>query len=333
MKQRRAYTSIRGVLWRRVRDRVVDWTPRVLRVSALLALMYAVAFAAAGRGAKADLHEMMLGFGAQMMRYEDSEGQGTPRQLYLNGQRMFLATATTRHAMDRVLDYYEARCMRRDGGFERELADLASGSDLPLGRAEEALLDATLRHDTGLRGFVTCIDMGENRIDVQELLRRLGEFADTGDLSKVGHLRYVYVTDDGDTRHLVQFWTDDVFEIGKMFPAEGDAPGRDVTDVPRPPGARRLLSAWEDGQPQSLTVYAFARTDAEGLQRFYARELPQRGWDVLDPQEAVRRYPQQAPPQLEGVRMFAIEKGDRAAFLVFGEDDAHQGTVTLLTSR
>jgi hypothetical protein len=106
-----------------------------------------------------------------------------------------------------------------------------------------------------------------------------------------------------------------------------------VTDIPRPPGSRRLLSAWEDGQPHSLTVYAFAREDAEGLQRFYARELPRAGWDILDPQEAVRRFPRQAPPELEGIRMFAIEKGDRAAFLVLGEDDAHQGTMTLLTSR
>ena len=323
--------SLGALVWARMKRNAIEYVPRFARVGALLAVLFAIAIVAVGHRAKADLHEAMLGFGAQMMRYEGAQRQGAPRQLYLNGERMLLATASTTHSLDAVLDYYERRCMARDGALEQELLRVsgAEASNLPV---DERLIDATIRHDTGGRGYVACLDMGEGAIALEELGKRLQSFADTGNLGDVGHLRYVYVTDEVATRHVVTFWTEGRFELRKVVPETGDAPGRDVDALPRPPGARRMLSAWEDGQPQSLTVYAFASQGEEALERFYREELPRRGWRVRVPRELAAGSPQR-PPELDDVRVLGAEREGRSAFLVLGEDAEGRGSLTVLTAR
>ncbi len=323
--------SLGALVWARMKSNAIEYVPRFARVGALLAALFAIAIVVVGHRAKADLHEVMMGFGAQMMRYEGAQRQGAPRQLYLNGERMLLATASTTHSLDAVLDYYERRCMARDGALEQELMRVsgAEASRLPV---DERLIDATIRHDTGGRGYVACLDMGEDAIGLTELSARLKSFSDTGNLGDVGHLRYVYVTDETTSRHVVTFWTEGRFELRKVVPETGDAPGRDVDALPRPAGSRRMLSAWEDGQPQSLTVYAFAPQGEEALERFYRTELPRRGWRVHSPRDLAEGSLQR-PPELDDVRVLGAERAGRSAFLVLGEDAEGHGTLTVLTAR
>ena len=331
-KKRRVRFSLGSLIVSRTRRNVVEYLPRLARVGALLVVVFGGVFFFVGHRAKADIHEVMLGFGAQMMRYDGADRQGTPRQIYMNGERMVLATASTTNSLDAVLDYYEQRCMKRDGGLEQQLLR-ASGATRPGALpVDERAIDTTIRHDTGSRGYVACLDMGEGAVSIGELTQRLTAFADTGNLGEVGHLRYVYVTDEITKRHIVTFWTEESFNIAKMIPKTGDAPGRDVDGLPRPAGSRRMLSAWEEGQPQSLTVYTFAQQGQAALETFYRAELPRRGWTVKSPRDlSAGRLGR--PAELDDVHVLGAERQGRSAFLVLGEDADGRGTLTVLTAR
>ena len=211
--KRRPSISLVVLLWARTRRNVVEYLPRLARVGALLVVVFGGLFLFVGHRAKADIHEVMLGFGAQMMRYDGADRQGAPRQVFMNGERMLLATASTTNSLDTVLDYYERRCMKRDGGLEQELLRVSGANRPGAPPIDERLIDTTIRHETGARGYVMCLDMGEGAISISELTQRLTAFADTGDLGEVGHLRYVYVTDEVTTRHVVTFWTEESFNI------------------------------------------------------------------------------------------------------------------------
>jgi len=332
MNKRRLSISLPALVWSQTKKNVANYLPRLARVGALLFVLFGGVFLFVSHRAKADIHEVMLGFGAQMMRYDGADHQGAPRQIFMNGERMLLATASTAHSLSAVLDYYERRCMARDGALEQELLRV-SGATLPgVAPVDERLIDTTIRHDTGGRGYVACLDMGEGAISITELSERMTAFADNGNLGEVGHLRYVYVTDEITTRHVVTFWTEDSFNIAKMLPKTGDAPGRDIDALPRPAGSRRMLSAWEDGQPQSLTVYVAATQGEAALETFYRAELPRRGWSVQVPRESSAGSPQR-PPELDDTRVLGAEREGRSAFLILGEDAEGHGTLTVLTAR
>ena len=331
-KMRRPTFSLPVAIWARTKRNVGEYLPRLARVGALLTVLFGGLFLFVGHRAKADIHEVMLGFGAQMMRYDGAERQGAPRQIYMNGERMMLATAATTHSLDDVLGYYERRCMARDGNLEQELLRQSGANLAGAPAVDERLVDATIRHETGGRGYVACIDMGEGAISIPELTERVTAFADTGNLAEVGHLRYVYVTDEITKRHIVTFWTEGSFNIGKIVPSTGDAPGRDVDALPRPAGSRRLLSAWEDGQPQSLTVYAFAPQGRDALESFYRTELPRQGWSISVPRQESARTGRR-PAELDDIHLIGAEREGRSAFLVVGEDADGHGTLTVLTAR
>jgi hypothetical protein len=57
-----------------------------------------------------------------------------------------------------------------------------------------------------------------------------------------------------------------------MFPPCADAPGKDPMGIPRPDGARRVLSGIEHGAPYALTLYqGGGLSDAELFDWYLAR--------------------------------------------------------------
>ena len=328
--QRPTGVSPFAILISRTKHSFADKAPRVLRVIALLAVIYGTIFVAFGYRARADVREVMLGMGAQMMRYAGTDRQDEPRAIYLNGQQMMLATATTSHPLKDVLDFFEARCHEHDGNFSAEISRMPEYARAAWTKPARGLLDSTVRIDGDHRGVVACLDTGKSHLTIEELGARMADFSRTGDLGSVGLLRYAFVERERGETHIVTFWTDDHFVVREMFPAAGDAPGRDLSDVPRAPDSRRLLSAWEANQPQSMTVYALSSKSRDDLKGFYATALPKTGWHVTDPESAQNRG-HSAPPQ--HTKVLTADKGNRTLFLVFGEDSAHHGNATLLVSQ
>ncbi len=306
--------------------------PRWRRVGgALLRAGLAVSFVAALAGgwlyhsARAQIDENLLSLGARMMAYDGASHQDAPRDLLINGQVLRLSSGMTDHPALEVLDFFEARCAAADGELalqiERALADHPE--------IEDAAPDSpTIREDNGRVGYVACLDLGPNSIDVAELARRLGEFGRTGDVAAIGDARYVFVEQSGQGEelgtHFVAMWTEGEFNVNTMFPEEGDAPGVDVEGVSRPPRSRRVLSGHERGMPHSMTVYSTRLSEAD-LEAFYRRDLGRNGWSLLELPEPTAG---EAPPTL------IAERGERMVTLMF-QPDAEVGgsTVAIFDAR
>jgi hypothetical protein len=264
------------------------YAPKVMRLAAFLLLVYACAVAFVYQRARAQMSEVLFSLGVEMLRYDEVDKQGQTRTLYLNGQQIRFATAITRHPLARVLDFYESRCMEHDGRFAEQITELSRGDAIP-GELDGSMFDATLRSEEGNRGYVACLDQGEGRATPEGVLEKFERFKATLDISEMGDLRYIYAEESDGTTLFVTFWTDGPLRIREVFPPEGDAPGRDVEGVPRPEGSRRILSSWEAGEPQLVAMYQSAGGEIEDVDAFYRRSMEERGWTLLELDDARRR--------------------------------------------
>ncbi len=302
-----------------------DTFGKVARVVALLGVLVLLGALFVAHHARAQMSEEMLGLGARMMRYGQAEEQDEPRSLYLNGQHIRFASAIARHPLSNVLDYYQSKCEAHDGKMGEQIRALVDKGVIDA-TPEGSPLDAVLRQREHDHGFVACFDLGTGRMGPRDLLSRLRRFQRSLDFSDLGGMRYVYGVEapDGRSTHFVAFWTDGHLRLGAMFPAHGDAPGQDVRGVPRPPGARRVLTAFEDGHPQTMTTYAGADRDSHQLEQLYRRRMPRAGWSIVeDPKH----------PLTAKVPMLVFERSEQMVTLVFEEDDAGRGGMTVLTAR
>jgi hypothetical protein len=196
-----------------------------------------------------------------MMRYTDVVSQDAPRALVLNGQPLSFTAGTSRDPVKVVLDEYARRCAERGVLGDR----------------------GTLREEEGegerRRGFVACFDAGRP-VGAEETLTRVRAFLETMDLARVGGFRYVYAEPGATLTRFVTLSSDGPVRVDALLPAEGDAPGRDVGGLERPPGTRRLLSAFEAGQPFGLVIYGGGAEPADATAAWYRARLPAAGWTI-----------------------------------------------------
>ncbi len=318
------YTRM-GVVWR-----VKHYGPKILRLSFFLALVYVGLLAVIGYQARAQVSEQMMSLGVDMLRYEGAEYQRAPRTMYLNGQAMKLSTGLAPQDLTYVLDYYESRCRDRSGHLGDQLLELMEG-DPEIGEAEARVLDPTLREEDDDEGFVACIDtLSDEKLDPEGVAAAFERFQNSLDLAEFGEMRYIYAqrAAEGGT-FFVAFWIEGSFKVADMFPAEGDAPGRDVAGVPRPPNSRRLLSTWEEDQPQAITTYVGGTHGPDELEEFYRAEMQSGGWHILEMDQDVLDQLGGAPPP---ENFLTYEQGDRMVSIALLNSD--QGpTASILTHR
>ena len=318
-------TTFRMGIWWRVKH----YAPKVLRLSAFLTCVYLAVLLVVGHNARAQVGETLFGIGEEMLRYEGAHRIDAPRTLMLNGQPIRLASGVTRHGLTRVLDWYEARCQEHDGELGEQLREITEGTP-EMREIDSSLIDATLREEEGGKGYVACLDTGRERLGPGDILARFEKFRVALDVSELGDLRYIYAEENAEGTFFVAFWTQGSFKIAEMFPGQGDVPGNDVDGVPRPPDGRRILSAWEDGRPQSVTMYGESRKGPDELERWYRVRMPDEGWRLLELDDAMlARTGRERVPHL-----LVWERGeDEMATLWFGRDDHDLGVTSVLVSR
>jgi hypothetical protein len=302
-------------------------------VTAFFAFLYAGLALLLMHQARAQVGERLLGLGIEMLRYEGGR-QEAPRTLELNGQPIRLATGHAPHGVTEVLDYYEQKCLERDGRFAEQIAELTDG-DPAIVEPESRLMDATLREEDGTRGFVACLDSGSGEeMTPEDVVARLERFRQTLDLSEFGEMRYVVAEEKSDgTTFFVAFWVEGSFAIGEMFPEHGDAPGRDVRDVPRPEGSRRILSTWEEGHRESVTTYVGGSRKADRLTGWYRARMADAGWSLLEVDEATRERlvarGHRPPPE----SFLSFERGERFVSISLHDTEDGRTTATVLEHR
>lgn len=304
--------------------------PHLTRLLAFVLAGTTVASIASMRAARAQVNEGMERLARQLMPYAEQSAMHAPKRVFLNGQTIQLATGTTRDGVAAVLDWYETQCARTSGGVTRELARGDRGFSsaafnafwTSMGRRTGSF--EVLREGDARGGYVACLDMGRDDVRGDELSARLRAFVDSGDLSRLGNMRYAYVQRGSSGTRIVTVATDGRFDLLRMFPERGDAPGEDAPGLSRYPGMRRVLSAREEGVANSLGMYA-VRAPLGEVREWYRRTLPTLGWTRVDfPRD--RPLPQEVAAHRDTTAIF--ERGQTQLFLVF---DEHQGTTSMMS--
>jgi hypothetical protein len=254
------------------------------------------------RSAYAETEEKLLRFGEDVTAELGPDVVGEPQPLSINGEQLFVSSKQTELSVPEVLDRLADSCAARARGArapsplqpapgDRWLLDL----DEKVQRAEKpqalpALLDSLLhqperlgilRDERAGAGQLACIAAPHGSGGLSGFLTRVREFVSSGDLAAIGDARYVAARrlENGKT-HVLTIWSEGTFRIGALFPESGDAPGSDLPDVPRPIAATRELCVIAPGRSFALRLYGSTQPPQEVL-AFYARALPEQGWDPL----------------------------------------------------
>jgi hypothetical protein len=207
--------------------------------------------------ARADIERSLLEVGDQLVQLEGPGSEdGGERTLSINAHRVILDTGTVDAPIEQVLGDAAERC----GGDGEGVFDAAVGQ-----RLED-------------RGFVGCFPelMGRGPEALADIAAAL---ASGGDLTGLGSFDYTYARTTPRGTHVVRA-TFPSLDVAAMFPAAGDAPGKDVPGVPRPPDSRRVMSSMQLGSANQLVVYAEGAGTARATLAMYRATLGDQGWTV-----------------------------------------------------
>jgi hypothetical protein len=194
---------------------------------------------------------------------------------------MSLASQLTPLSVEQVIERFGQHCREHSAGLASEFAALpkaaAALQQLPeeLRDPSRWLSSATIAKD-GKLGQIACI---ARKGGGGGLVDRILAFTASGDLAELGDARYVVARRDDESgqTHVLAMWTEGKFNIPEMFADSGDAPGADSRDVPRPPNARRVLSAEMAYRSYAIRMYDTERSHAEVLS-YYEQQLGPRGF-------------------------------------------------------
>lgn len=237
----------------------------------------------AGRSVFAEVDARMIEVGANLVEAERvMPGLAGERVLVLNGARVVMLSGSSPQPVAAVLDHFQRYCGSEEGP------------------------DRFLRGGDDRRGYVACLERLA-AASTGELLSVLGEVVLDG-LAAAGSVRYFYAERRGDTTVYIAATLEGGLDVARMFPAEGDAPGAELTGIARPAGSRRILFAYQEGQPYQVALYVEARLQPGELLREYRRRLAADGWRILEGRAQQDRT-------RAGSALF-VEKGGRLVALV-----------------
>jgi hypothetical protein len=258
---------------------------------------------------------------------------GTPQPVVVNGATFFVGGRYVDSTVKEVLDRYDSYCQRYSGGFEDEFAKVPPKK---LAALPPAIRDpkrfGVMRNEIEDEGVLACLAQPEESKGFRGLVERVQRFSETGDLSSIGHLRYVYArksrTKPG--THLISVWIDGPINARDMLLSEGDAPGRDSDEIPRPKDSKRVITAEAKGTPYSMRCYE-TKELPESILAFYDEVLPSLGWKEIPPSkeadaELVRKTTRSFTKK--GAVSYVIAAHDQGGTYVQIVEMGTRGTVT-----
>ncbi len=208
--------------------------------------------------AKADIGAASLKFGREIAPLA-TDGANEVR---INGQSFFLREGSTDADVTTILNEFEARCVEDKGALGELWSAIPKANMNVAGKKLPASLQSgvlrTQSHPG--EGVVLCITKGQN--SAKDYKEAFTSFAESQDLGDLGKLRYVYARAKVGGTRVVTAWTEDSFSFKKIANADGTAPGSD-SQLPRPEGARRLMTAEVVGTPYGIRIYEVSKTPEE----------------------------------------------------------------------
>ncbi len=287
----------------------------MLRVTAYAVFVFSVLGLLSARVLLADVNEAALAAGHELLQLSDLVVGA--EAIHLNGERMHRASTYTEQDVSTVLDRFEDYCAASPSMLGRAMTDFPKELTGQVERTvkERAFRLGFFREEAGERGMIACF-VNDKPAGLADLKERLQHFFATRKLGDFGKFRYAFAekTKAGNT-HVVTVWADTELDLRAMFPAEGDAAGADSQVLPRPPEARRTLTAAAEGMPYALRIYTSTQ-HAPALRRFY------------DDWMGKNRFSPVPDGEYEGTITYLRDDGYQA-FVTIGEEDGHS-SVTLV---
>jgi hypothetical protein len=255
-----------------------DRAARVIRTLLMAAVLLCGFGLFALRSAYARANDAALIFSQQLLALDSSGAgavQGEATRLNMNEQQVLVNSTATPRPIREVLDYFEVQCRDHAQGMTGTFAHL-DGSLRTMAPSSGASGFGVMKRVAGDKGLVACLS-ADHALEKEEMAARLEQAVVTGNLGKLGGLRYVAVETAGAGSHVVALWTEGDLNLARMFPKEGDAPGRDWPGTPRPAGSRRLLSAYAEGTSYGVNVYTVPG-EAGAVRASIDDDLHRAGW-------------------------------------------------------
>jgi hypothetical protein len=252
----------------------------LLRLLLCATVLTAIAMLWLGQRAHAYGEHMLSRFGEHMLRYAGADHQSEPEEIGVNGAAFFLSTGAVDASVREVLDQFQAKCANKNGQLGEQWAALSKRRHTELNHYS-ALWDGVFRGGGRSSGVVACAETGAGPLPPEQLITRIKAVLASGDLAKLGGLRYVYAARDAARTMFVAVWSEGALNFRQMFPAHGDAPGSDPVGIPRPEHVRRVLTAQPLGAKATLNVYEAQQQHARELGDFYAERLRAAGFTLL----------------------------------------------------
>lgn len=252
---------------------------KLARLGAYCAFVGFAGLGIAVGSAYGDAKEGALELGSELGKL-DAVGESRP--LMLNGQPIHFASTIQPASVTEVLDQAEDFCNKNPIGLRDTLENLPDLAQKEIPEAIRTGNVEVIREDGDGRGMVTCFVDQDGSHEGKSLFDRLTEFAETGDMSAVGDLRYVFAEmNPGGTSHIIAVWTDGPFNLKAFAPQNGeDTPGFDPPQAARPVESTRLLTVAAEGMPYGTWIY---RSDGDGEHIFQRMDTDMKGhgWTLL----------------------------------------------------
>ncbi len=277
----------------------------------------------AARSVRADIGELGLAAGKQLAHLEDLTSEA--EVLLVNGARFHHASTYSAHTVAEVLDRFQVECEKSPGMLGQGARAIPESAMARLdARVPRYSRNAIVRDESDAGGMLACF-VGAKPGNLDELKSRLAHFSRTLDLAEFGDLRYVYASRKGDQTRVITLWTDSELNLGRMFPASGDAAGADSPLAPRPPASRRTLTAAALGMPFGLRIYESAQSERE-LNSYYTRVMAERGYSVPEGASAAGTTAFVKP---DGAQVFvSLSSSDGTTFVTLTDAAGRIGSAT-----
>jgi len=258
--------------------------PRVIRVTVAATALSLIASAALAKKVYGDVNDMAVHFGEELAKLpmDQTTGrivEGDYYRLRMNDAPLNVASALTHAGVGKVLQRAEEDCGAHADGMATDFAHLEKvvQSNAPHAEAGSPGFGVVRSEAANKIGYVLCFANG-GKYSPLEAWQQVAEAARTGELTKIGQVRYVTARKDGEGKtRVTAVWTDQPFNLFEMFPTTGDAPGSDAPNMPRPEGARRIFTAYAEGAPAAIRVYDVPMNSHDAHQ-FYQEKMPGAGF-------------------------------------------------------
>ena len=172
------------------------------------------------------------------------------------------------------------------------------------------------RIDEGEESHQTCMQDGSTLADLRGLV--------TGEPTDLSRLKYRYAVGEGEGSFYVNLRPKTGFDPSSLWDRTRDAPGPDHSDIPRPPDARRTISAHERGRPYLASMFLGSQgLSPRDLKSYYRENMSSEVWTEAqlpdDPNDFVVFRRNGAPHRFVTITFHPSDSEERGIVTVIAE--------------